>query len=286
MRILVYNYSHHGSTQAMYLARTFHSLEGCETNIFDNRTSLYDAYDTFNPDYVITNGSINLNDLLFYSKNVDKSIGHLFNIDYLDEQNLNSMNSYVKENDIDCKFFFGVKEAPSKIKLCKPYLRIPNAVDDTTSFSEEFDFSIDTAMVLGDDKEFDYQESLHTFNCYGMKESKADIQIPCINFQQLYRCYNRIIFRNPPGNYVNQTLIEALYFANNVYIEGSDYVVKEVNKMFGTQHDFSVSGNKEENTRTIQEIKEKIRQSHLPINRVKSMLSQLKGSYEILQGIK
>lgn len=287
MKFLIQNYSHYQSTQPFYFYRTLQSIEGCECHMFDNRVSIYDAYDSCSPDYVIINGSAKFDDIISYQKNTDKNISHLINIDYLDNDNLNKLSEYVKQTELNCEFFFGSKKPETK--MSKRYVQINNAADNTALESHQVnaDYHINKAIVIHEPYEVTSEESCHTINYDG--KVKADLNYPCGCLQKAYKCYDKIVFNNMKSDFVNQSVLEALLFGNAVYISNSDKseeskITNMLNKMLGVEFDFANQSN--DNVAIFKDIKEKIESKHLPINRVKTLLSNLQGTHEILQQIK
>lgn len=274
MKFLIENYANSFDTQALYLHQALLS-SGVESVLWEsNSSSVYDIMDKENPDYYITTASRLSKDFAHYTNN-NKKIKLLLNVDYITGQIIMNLEESIINSDIECCFFFSSKYNVKTKKI--RFVHLNNAHDNNLAKqSNSVIYSIDKAIFVNSYKDCEKHEDTYHFisNDQKLKE-KIDIVLPEHMLFSLYRNYREIIFKNMNNSYVPQSFFDAIIFGNKVYCKDIDEKTSEMlSKVFrldGQSFDYN-SSNRIEDFEPIRSI---IQEKHLPVNRAKTILSQI-----------
>lgn len=292
MKFSIVNYSSSTFLQPLYLHNALVGVEGVESIVVPNTENIFLVYDEFQPDYSIINAGGNLNNIILYNKD-NRKVKHLVNIDYLNPEAVHQVASYLKQNKKEdplcCQLVFSTNRSHKNIDFGFPFVHIPNCADGNI-IRQPKSFSIDTAIVIDkQEQKKEYNGSHHFISMLGFHENaEPDIETSTMEFAKIAQNYKRIVFRDIDHNRISELFFNSLYFGNHVYLDSEDNnKIKSLNeslsKITQTEIDVSYENKKEYD---IDAVKKAIESKHMPINRLKTICSQVSKLHEIGQKIK
>jgi len=267
MKILVADYSSDYSTEPLYLNTIFNQA-GCQSTIISNDISIFDSFDTCDPDLYITHHSILSKDLLFYLTNNSRKVDLAINITGMTQENLSKMDSIFSTNNITPSMYFVNRYDHNLFSRTKITTILHGA--DLFLSSEEKQYDIEYGIFIDDAKQIKSLESTYHYITYIKNmEKEAEIFLPIHRLSHMYNNYKYTIFRYF-HNIFPQAFFDAAVRCGSVLFDLEDRSSLETNlsKLFGEGKycDFSNG--------STGSIKERVLNKHTCFHRAKSLLSQ------------
>ncbi len=265
MKFLISDYSSSETTEPLYLNTIFNSL-GCNSTIWTQNTSAFDALDIAKPDVLITHFTKISKDMLVYLRE-SKEIDIIINITGLNQENLKRVESALNEFEIKPLFFF-VNRYDHNLKSHKTNINVILHGADVLFGKHGKAYSIENAIIVNNkDQITPIGETYHYLSSSQNMENEADIVMPAHKLITLYHNYDNVIFKYFT-NYLPQEFFDAGYYNGSVYFDINDrsYLDQCLVKLFGEENVCTKENSK---------IYHKIKQKHTCLHRAKSMLSQL-----------
>jgi hypothetical protein len=274
MKFLIENYANPFDTQSLYLHKGFLSL-GYESVLWDGNTcSIYDIMDKEKPDYYITSAHRLSKDFAHYSKNNDKA-KLILNVDHVSQAIIDSIEQSIVDSGMNCGFLFSSTYDVVTKKL--RFVHTNNAHDSNLSKNvNTVDYAIDKAIFIDSKEEIQqYDGTYHVLSNNDKIKEDADIVLPEHMMFSLYKNYKEIIFRNITESFIPQSFFDAIAFGNKVYCENIDQQTEErLAKLFKLNNE-SFDYNSPNKIQNFETVKSTIQEKHLPLNRAKTLISQL-----------
>jgi hypothetical protein len=287
MKFTIFNYSSPAFLQPIYIKSEIEKISGCSADLINDLNHVYYVYDRIKPDLSIVNAGMGIEQLLHYNKNSKTKIKHILNIDYIKDEYIEDIQNFIKnEKDFNCVLIISSNISHKNIKFDAPYVHIGNCVDLNIGKSKKV-FDIEKAVIAHSKKDMkEYDSTYHMIYINNTnQETVGDFKANNITAGKIFANYNQVIVRNVNPDIIPEVFFNAMYYGNKVYFdndEKSEEVNGVVNKLFGTDisYDYKDCQNYDINT-----IKKHIEEKHTPKNRLKQMLSNIKGTNEIISRI-
>lgn len=284
MNFTIFNYTSPTFFQPIYLKHEIDKLMNCKADVINDTSRIYYTYDIIKPEYSIINAGMNFGDCIHYNRNSNHKIKHILNIDYLKSEYIDSLKTFLKDElDFNCVLLFSTNANHKKEKFNTPYLHLPNCADINIPESSKV-FTIDKGIIINSESEKREYDGSHHFISIGNPDIKCDITANNISASRIYKNYKQLIFRNINPSIIPEAFYNALYFGNRVYIENDDKndgdkVQEILSKALDTKVSFHFKDNEQYD---VESVRNKIKTKHSPKNRLKQLLSQLKGTHNLL----
>jgi hypothetical protein len=275
------NYTTADDTQSLSIHHELIRL-GHQSILFDNRKqSIYDIFDSHQPNFYITHGNKMSNDLIHYIVNNKYDVDVLLNIHNMPKDTLNMVVDVFQKYNIKSSFWFS--PLPSKLlpKISHiNMLQILPSVDSLLlSSNNNFEYHVDKAIIIYNQSNIkQYEGSYHFVSYYENNKHFVDIMLPELSMGNLYRYYNEIIFRDY-FDYLPQGFFNAIASGCKVYFdldneEKQKEINELVNKLFKTNISLQYSDNSK--LQDFSELKQIVLTKHTEKNRVKTILSNIR----------
>jgi len=273
MKFMIENYVSNEDTQAMYFYKGLNSGEH-EATLWDARSvTLYDAMDSFNPDFFITHAYKISKELVHYLNNTASKTKVLLSINNVPKNTVTAMEETLIQQNVPCSFFFGSYE---NVKLKKiRYVNINNCADQNIVNGDKvINYTIDKGIFIDDKSQIMlYEGSYHFLSNDKDLRSIVDIALPEIQIATLYKNYKEIIFKNI-DEYIPQSFFDAVSSCDKVYYEtDKQHVHDMIQKVFKPSKTLDYTS--EDRLEDFSELKQRVSERHGISNRVKTLLSQL-----------
>jgi hypothetical protein len=267
MKILISDYSSDYSTEPLYLNTIFNQI-GCKSTLLSNDVSVFDSFDTCEPDIYITHHSILSKDLLVYLASATRKIDLAINITGISQDDLSKMDSIFSSNNIVPSMYFVNRYDHSLFSRNKITTILHGA--DLFLSSEAKQYDIEYGIFVDDASQIKLLDSTYHYITYlKTAEKDADIFLPVHRLTHMYHNYKHIVFKYF-HNIFPQAFFDAAVRSGSVLFDLSDRSALQSNlsKLFGDENycDFA-------NTST-GSIKDKVLGKHTCFHRAKSLLSQ------------
>jgi hypothetical protein len=224
MKILIQNYTSVLTTEALYLNNCFSKINSVKSGIWDqNRSSVFDALDTFQPDVLLCGYNTNkLNDIIKYL-NGNKNIDLIINISGIDQRSMSIIENMLEINSIKCPFF--ISNLHEKIFNIKPKNKVFNLLPAVDLFLQKQnlpDFNLEFG-ILSNSKEL--AEKIDTKNMPHHKLGIAntdkyfDINVSALNMVSLYQKYKKIIIAANLPVALSQFFFDSIFYSTNVSVK-------------------------------------------------------------------
>jgi hypothetical protein len=273
MKFLIENYANHFDTQSLYFHKALSEMNQYESVMWDNSfCSIYDILDREQPDYYITNAYRLTKDFAHYVSN-NKKIQLILNVDYMSEDLISGLEKSVIDSGIDCCFFFSSKKMQTKSVR---FVHMNNAFDNNLQNDKnKITYKIPKAIVVNSEEEITQRDGVyHTISNNEKLREKVDIVLPENMMFSLYKNYDEVIFAKIE-NFITQSFFDALHQCNKVYYEYAASEVEEsIRKIFKLEGNV-LDYNNESRLDNFESIKSIVEEKHRPINRIKTILSQI-----------
>ena len=277
MRILVRNYTSTTSTQSQYLTYELQKVPNVEAGLWNGEGSLYDAFDQFKPDLLITHGSAIRNDLVSYLKDVDTP--HLklaICLNGMSSQSATELEELLRRLNLadNVAVYYSSRNHQHLPKLKKNVLPLMEAADEKAVSQAPPPYHIETCVVVDRESEAEgeYGRSYHFVSSNPELQDKVDIVLPCGQLAQMFKNYDRVIIKYPTSS-VTQHFFDAVLAGGRPVFHCKNAYAKEqigglCQKLFG----FSCVDGEEVDHEAVRKI---VLEKHMPANRVKTLISQL-----------
>lgn len=245
MRTLIQNYANGESTEALYLAESLSTI-GLEAQVWSDGMSAFDKMDTYNPDLVISHYMFLSADVFKYLSSNNR-IKLIVNVTGALEEELDNLESYVKERNINCPFFFS-NEPKESIKH-KGNIKIHSVLNGADIFAINQPVpSFEIGMAIVSDYEpksrvLSMTEGVRSWHKISTSEDQqwADINSTIPQAAPFYCNYGKIIVTFKAGR-INQHFFDTVAANGNVeYL--TKYEIKQekldalINKILGDNND-------------------------------------------------
>lgn len=281
MNFIIDNYTTNEDTQALYFHNSLSSF-GHKSKLFDpKKESLYDVFDTHNPDIYITHGYRVSQDLIHYLHNNDKIIDVLINIQSMKLDDVNNLSNFLFKNNIHSSFFFLNVDQNDLPKIKDRNIINVLSAADTNLLNQKpsIEYKMKKGVIVNDKSQIkDYKCPHHYISTLDSNKDFVDFMLPEIVLAPLFKCYETIIFRNFNGH-LPQSFFDAIMFGCNVYFDLDDKQKQEsVNTLISKllKLDKVLDFNDENKLKDFNELKAFIMEKHTNLNRVKTLLSHIK----------
>jgi len=267
MKVLISNYIDALSTEPAYFNTVLNNID-CQSSLWPNGLSVYDAFDTMKPDLHITHYSMLNNDIIVYMKE-NRKIDLIVNITGIDQPTLTKLESIFHEHNIKPSFFF-VNCYDHKLHSRKNNIVtiLPGA--DLFLSSEPKRYDIDYAIFVDNEKQIKpIGQTYHYVSCVPDLEKSVDIFLPIERLNHLYHNYQYVVIKYF-NNYMPQLFFDAALKTNTFFdVDDRSELNKYLSKILGTDGHCTLEDN------SSGDIKNIIRKKHTCLHRTKSLLSQL-----------
>jgi len=285
MKIAIENFSTTADTQCLYLSDAFNSL-GHESIIFDQtKNSIYDIFDSYRPDIFIAHAFRLSNDVLHYIENNSCDLDILLNVSQIPTNTIINFDQLFDEKNITSSFFFTSSDSKDLPKRKRNILSLRHAADtNLLKMNPSIIYSIDKAIFLYDKIDVkDYGETYHTIANDPHLNDIVDIYLPEMSLAPLYKFYNEIIFTDFKG-FFPQAFFDAIAMGTKVYFDIIETRKIEelngaLNKLF--KEDVNLIYSDKNKLSNFTQLYNSVLEKHSPINRAKSILSNIKSGVTI-----
>ena len=282
MKIAIENFSTTEDTQCLYLSDAFNSL-GHESIIFDQtKNSIYDIFDSYKPDIFIAHAFRLSNDLLHYIENNNYDVDILLNISQVPAKAVVDFDQFFDEKNITSSFFFTSSDSKNLPKKNRNILSLRHAADtNLLKINPSIIYSIDKAVFISEKIDIkDYGETYHTITNNLQLKDIVDIYLPEMSLAPLYKFYKEIIFTDFNG-FFPQAFFDAIAIGTKVYFDivesqKIEELNRELNKLF--KEDVNLIYSDENKLTNFTQLYNIVLEKHTPINRAKSLLSNIKAN--------
>jgi hypothetical protein len=136
-------------------------------------------------------------------------------------------------------------------------------------------YKISKAIVVNSEEEITERDGVyHTISNNEKLREKVDIVLPENMMFSLYKNYDEVIFTKIE-KLIPQSFFDALHQCNKVYYEYATNEIEEsIRKIFKLGGNL-LNYNNESKLDNFESIKSTVEEKHMPINRIKTMLSQI-----------
>jgi hypothetical protein len=285
MKFVIDNYASGSNTQSLYLHKHVADNPHHEVVMNTFTTPIYDIMDSINPDVYITSCNTISKDLFIYLKQFQKkyNIKLLISTDESKVAHINKVDSMLKENNIEYKFFGNMDNPHIPNSIRSKTFKLANCTDinimqDNSPETKWFK-KINNLVVVDSKDDLDKLESVIQNTTYHILCKKSNM-INDINFdivglcKHIFHNYDQVIFSNLDDG-LHQMFFESLSRAAKTYFvsEKSEGISEKISKMLGDR--VNLNALDKERTQDFGSIKKTVGKRHTSSNRTKSLLSQL-----------
>lgn len=268
MKVLISDYSSIYSTEPYYFNTTLNIID-CQSSIWPQNISTFDAFDTMKPDVHITHHSKISRDLILYFQENNSNIDLLINISHITQDNLDILESVLKEAKIKPAALF-VNYYDHNLK--SKYTSITTILHGTDLFlgTEPKQYDIDYGIFIDNKTQIHpIGETYHYLTNLPNLEKDVDIFLPINRLSHCYHNYRNVVlkyFKNEFSQLFFDASMKTPVFFD---IENREILDQQLNKLFGEGAYCTLTDPNSGN------IAEKIKNKHTCLHRTKSLLSQL-----------
>jgi len=277
MKFLIENYAGYDSTQALYFHQHINNYEEHSALIRQNNMSLFDSFDTIEPDvYLCSAQKLSKDALLYIKQNPDKDIKLIVCVDGISDDDIQSIDGAIKKSGVNCHFFFTSSNVSNKIRT--RLVQIRNGVDINLQPSLKIDYNIQKAIIVNKvTKIRNYDGTFHVISNNPQLKDSVDFYLPITMLASIYSKYDEIIFTDIQEN-LSQCFFDAIYHGKKVYY---DIVDEDQSKKADEIIDLilkvgnGLNYNNPNKLIDFTDLKKYVIDKHSSINRTKTLLSQL-----------
>lgn len=273
MKILCENFLSVDNTQSMYLPRALSSY-GATVGIRKAGVSLYETLDDFSPDYFLLHAQQITEDLVTYLNDADaKNIRLIINCFGMNTQTVVHFEEELARLNIKShvEFLFSSRNHDSLPRSASRMVCLPECGDDllSQSVTTTFPHQIQT-LVVGEIETAGILGSWHNVAINAEPVEGYDFTLPLNMLTPILKNYEFVRVHTKYTN-IPQIVFDALLSGCNVSLSGNNPYTQEkldaiCSRVFGQR---LREGNDQSS------LPELIKQKHLPINRAKTLLSQI-----------
>ena len=188
---------------------------------------VFDMFDTFKPDIFIAHAGALTADILKYLVS-NRRIECIFNITGSQQENLDALDTLVKQNGIRCPFFF-TNQPESLNSLLQRNTKLISVMHGADIFLSEQpvdieEYKIDLGVFTNYDIKdrlnefFSEYESYHVISSLEDLSGVVDVVVPPIGIHKIYGNYSRNIIATE-NLCVPQSLFDSLLYGNKTYLK-------------------------------------------------------------------
>ena len=271
------NYATEKNSQPLYLHAAINESDHNSTIFNFQSNSIFDSFDTINPECVITSISRVGKDLLLYIQEAEKKPKLILNIDDEPLPKIKQFIEFLKNCNVELEILvtsdYSLPDSIHGVRV----LKILQAADTNEISGLDFDFNIDTAFMVEKEPE---QNSIHdtsSFHVVSTSEKlngKVDYAINCLGLRSLLPKYNKVVFVDTKDT--TQSFFDAIYSGTKVYYKNPTEKLKvKINKILNMEVDLDYDSDSK--LQSFEEVKKIVDKKHTGHNRAKTILSQIKG---------
>lgn len=269
MKVLISDYSSDNTTEPLYFNAILNSID-CKSTLWPDNTSTFDIFDIVQPDIHITHHSKISKDLVIYLQQSSRKIDLIVNITGMNQENVRDFIKALNEYNIDPALLF-VNHYDHNIQTKKTNIISILHSADVFLKSEQPHYNIEYGIIINNENQVKpLGQTYHYITNNKSLEKNVDILLPIGRLAHLYNNYKNILFRYFDKE-VPQIFFDAAYRNNSVLFDLEDRTLLngQLKKLLGEENlcDPSIENSGD--------IREKIKQKHTCLHRVKSLLSQL-----------
>jgi hypothetical protein len=252
MKFLISDYSTPWNTEPFYINAALSKIN-IESKIFDSRSSIYDEFDLFKPDILITHISGVSKDMIHYMLS-NKNISLLININNIDTTSLEDFAASLSDKKINAKFF-----GNSNLELKNgSYIKILESADIFLN-SGNAEYSIEKLIFVEKEEDIVELDGTYHYSSWNHKlADKVDFILPVHVLNTLFRNYKEIVFKG--RSYIgSQLAFNSIYSGTKVTFDTKD--TKDLEKI-----DDIFKG---------QKLLSSVKNKHTCLHRLKTLLNSL-----------
>lgn len=272
MNILIDNYLNKEDSQCLYLYHAIKSLDENQVKAFywpSRDISTYDIFDDTKPDIFISHCGAMDYELGVYLEDNKEIADNLiivmstFGGGEQTKEYYQRMDTMLKSKRIGNVYLMSSKDL--ELKRLKG-IKINHCVDDNVK-PDKLNYQIPCAYFVNNQDDVTGEDD-SSYHYISNTISGVDICLEEIKLAKLYNNYNKIVFKNL--NKFNQCFFDALYQCKEVSYTSDDKNVDNIcNSLFGQVLNVN---NKDIDYK---KVRQRVKEKHMPYNRVKTLLSQL-----------
>jgi len=284
MKILLEHNYNQFNTRQLYLNHLISSLPDVECSLRNTNLSFYDSMDMFSPDLYILDAQMMSDDTIKFlidNKNIAIAIG----ISDIVEKHAQQLDAIIKDNKINCKLYFSNKfnHIDYISKLSRPIFKLMEGFDEGLDGSEihqpQYSFPNYTYIDEPNGLYSNDFELFHSLTCMPFSSNKKiDISLNCMLMSKLLQNYDHGLFYL--GEFIPQMFFHSIMHNKKTSFYSSDEKsTKKIDgilrKIFDLDDDTTMIHGK--NNCDQLKVREKIKEKHSGLNRMRRLLSQLQG---------
>lgn len=272
MNILIDNYLNKEDSQCLYLYHAIKSLDENQVKAFywpSRDISTYDIFDDTKPDIFISHCGAMDYELGVYLEDNKETAENLiivmstFGGGEQTKEYYQRMDTMLQSKRIGNVYLMSNKDLG--LKRLKG-IRINHCVDENVK-PDKLNYQIPCAYFVNNQDDVT-AESDKSYHYISNTITGVDICLEEIKLAKMYNNYNKIVFKNLKK--FNQSFFDALYQCKEVSYTSDDENVDNIcNNLFGQVLNVN---NKDVD---YEKVRQRIKEKHMPHNRVKTLLSQL-----------
>lgn len=285
MRFIVFNYSSPSFIQPAYLSEEINKIDGCTSHLSNNMNNIYYLYDRIKPDFGIMNIGGNIRDCIHYNQNTSNKVQHILSIDYLPDNQLDEAKQFIKnDGGLNIKLLISSSSKFKDVDFGVPFVHVANCANSQISKAPEI-FNIGT-LVISSKKRVNCQyEGTHHVASLGSKIEGADFDLNSLSAIKILQNYQEIVIENIDADNIPEEFFNAIYFGKGrVYFNNEDpskgaKVNQVLKKILSCDNSFAYNDREQYD---LSLIKNKVAEKHVPRNRLKRILSNIKEAQPIV----
>ena len=284
MKILLEHNYNQFNTRQLYLNHLISSLPDVECSLRNINLSFYDSMDMFSPDVYIIDAQMISDDTIKFlidNKNITVAIG----ISDIVEKHAQQLDGIIDNYKINCKFYFSNKfnHVDHITKLKRPIFKLMEGFDEgldgTEIYHPKYNFP---NYTYTDDPNGVYYEDLdlyHSLTCMPPSGNKRiDVSLNCMLMSRLIQNYDESIFYL--GEFIPQMFFHSIMHNEKTSFHCSNErnaskIDEIIRKIFDLKEDETMMHGKHNCDQL--KIRDKIKEKHSGLNRMRRLLSQLQG---------
>ena len=285
MRFIVFNYSSPNFIQPAYLSEEINKIDGCASHLSNNMNNIYYLYDRIKPDFAIMNIGGNIRDCIHYNQNTPQKVQHILSIDYLPENQLDEAKKFIKNGgELNIKLLISSSSKFKNVDFGAPFVHVANCANSQISQAPEI-FNIGTLVVANKKKLNFAYEGTHHVASLGSKGEGVDFELNSLSTIKILQNYQEIVIEDVDPDNIPEEFFNAIYFGkgrvyfNNQDSDTSEKVNQVLKKILSCDNSFAYN-DKEQYDLSL--IKSKVAEKHVPKNRLKRILSNIKEAQSIV----
>ena len=280
MKIIIDNYAHGDSSDAIYFNHHISEEDGYNcTLINERRVSFYDLFDRNNPDVYITSAQKLTKDALMYLSE-NKNVKLILSVKGVSHRDILEIEQMILSGGVNCPFFIS-----NANDSCMPFTkkikvhRILESYDtNLPTDSGELEFNINKCIVVDEANEVrNYDDTFHAVSTSPIKNTNVDFTMPIVWLSSVLKNYNEIILTNITRS-IPQIFFQAIACGCRVYYDIKDSKQSEeakntINNIF--KMDIVLNYKDNNKLQDFSELQKAIIENHNSKKRTLSLLSQI-----------